>query len=46
VDNLGYVAAGYGLTVLALAAYVSGLFYRARRARERAAALSSKRARP
>jgi hypothetical protein len=46
VDNAAYVAIGYGLTALGLAAYVAGLFSRARRARLRAAALSSKQARP
>jgi hypothetical protein len=41
VDNVGYVVAGYVLTVAALAAYVAGLHARARRARRRSEALST-----
>ena len=43
--NLGYVVAGYVLTVLALAGYVGYLFLRARRARLRTAAISARRGR-
>ncbi len=43
MDSLwGYTAAGYALTGATLAAYVWWLFARARRARERAAAVSGK----
>jgi hypothetical protein len=43
VDNLGLLIAGYALTGLALAAYVSALVLRARRARDRTAALAARR---
>jgi hypothetical protein len=40
--NLGYVVAGYVVTVVALGGYVGSLFARARRARRRAAAIAAK----
>jgi len=40
--NLGYVVAGYAVTVVALGGYVGSLFARARRARHRAAAIAAK----
>ena len=43
--DLGYVVAGYLVTVVALGGYVLRLHARARRARRRAAALSDRRAR-
>lgn len=43
MDNLGYVAAGYALTVLILGGYAANLLYRSRRARERASAILAKR---
>jgi hypothetical protein len=42
--DLGYVAAGYLVTVIALGGYVLRLLARARRARLRAAALGHRRA--
>jgi hypothetical protein len=43
VDSLwGYAIAGYALTAVALVGYVGGLFRRARRARERALAVSAR----
>jgi hypothetical protein len=42
MDNLGYVAAGYLLTAATLGGYVLRLHVRARRARQRAAALRSR----
>lgn len=39
----GYVIAGYAATVAVLAGYVASLFRRARRARERAAAVVAER---
>jgi hypothetical protein len=42
--DLGYVAAGYLATVVALGGYVLRLLARARRARRRAAALGQRRA--
>jgi hypothetical protein len=38
--NVGYVVAGYTVTVVALGGYALRLFVRARRARERADAIS------
>jgi hypothetical protein len=43
VDNVGYVVAGYLLTAAAIAGYVGGLLIRARRARDRAAAVAARR---
>jgi hypothetical protein len=45
LDNTGYVVAGYLLTVGALGGYVLRLFVRARQARARVEALSSRRTR-
>ncbi|HEV8164528.1 MAG TPA: hypothetical protein VGR74_08790 [Actinomycetota bacterium] len=42
--DLGYVIAGYLVTVAALGGYVLRLLARARRARQRAAALADRRA--
>lgn len=41
-SNLGYVVAGYAVTVLGLGAYVASLLTRTRRARLRAAAIASR----
>ena len=41
--NLGFVVAGYALTLGALVGYVASLHARARRARRRAAALAARR---
>jgi hypothetical protein len=44
VDSLwGYAIAGYVVTAVAIGGYVAGLLYRARRARERAAAVAARR---
>ena len=43
MDNAGFVVAGYIITAGALGGYVAGLFARARRARDRAAAVASRR---
>lgn len=42
-DSVGYVAAAYLVTAGALGVYVVRLFSRARRARERAAAIAARR---
>jgi hypothetical protein len=42
VDNLGFVAAGYMLTVVLLAGYLGSLRRRIRRASDRAAQLSQR----
>ncbi len=42
MDHLGYVAAGYLLTAATLGGYVLRLHARARRARRRTAALTSR----
>ena len=42
-DNAGFVAAGYSVTAAVLGAYVWRLSWRARRARQRAAALIARR---
>jgi hypothetical protein len=41
--NVGYVVAGYAITAVALGGYALRLFVRARRARERADAVESRR---
>ena len=43
MDNLRFVVAGYTLTAVALGGYVAALFARARRARQRAAAIAARR---
>jgi hypothetical protein len=43
VDNLGFIVAGYLITVLSLAGYAFNLQRRARRASDRAARLTSRR---
>jgi hypothetical protein len=43
MDNLGFIVAGYLITVLSLAGYAVHLHARARRASRRAADLSAKR---
>jgi CcmD family protein len=45
MHNLEFVVAGYLITGLALGGYVARLFVRARRARERAAAIAARRVR-
>jgi hypothetical protein len=45
MHNLEFVVAGYLVTALALGAYVTRLFVRAGRARDRAAAIAAKRVR-
>lgn len=45
MHNLEFVVAGYLVTAGALGAYVARLFVRARRARDRAAAIAAKRVR-
>jgi hypothetical protein len=45
VANLEFVVAGYLLTAFALGGYVARLYVRARRARERTAAIVSRRIR-
>ena len=45
MHNLEFVVAGYLVTTVALGGYVAGLYARARRARERAAAIAARRAR-
>ena len=42
MDNWGFVVAGYTATAVALGGYVAGLFARARRARQRSAAIAGK----
>ena len=42
-ENVGYVVAGYAITVTALGGYVLRLFARAREARRRAEAISMRR---
>jgi hypothetical protein len=44
VDDLGFIVAGYAITLGALAGYVGALFARARRARAQAAAVAAARA--
>ncbi len=44
-ENVGYVVAGYSITALALGGYVLRLFARAREARRRAEAVSTRRGR-
>jgi hypothetical protein len=46
MHNLEFVVAGYSLTALALGTYVLSLLARARRARDRAVAVASRRGRP
>jgi hypothetical protein len=43
MHNLEFVVAGYAVTAAALGGYVLRLFGRARRARERAAAIAARR---
>jgi hypothetical protein len=43
VDNAGFVVTGYLLTAASLGGYVWSLMRRARRARERAAAVAARR---
>ena len=43
-EGLGFVIAGYAATAVALGGYVVGLVLRARRARQRAAAIAARRA--
>ncbi|HXF58009.1 MAG TPA: hypothetical protein VNO34_10665 [Actinomycetota bacterium] len=44
MDSLwGYAIAGYVLTAVAIGGYVAALHYRARRARQRAAAVAARR---
>jgi hypothetical protein len=45
VANITFVVAGYALTAVALGGYVARLFARARRARQRAAAIAAHRSR-
>jgi len=42
VDNLGYLLAGYLITGLSLAAYVTSLYARGRRARRRTDSLGAR----
>lgn len=42
-ENVGYVVAGYAITVVALGGYVLRLFARARVARRRAVAVAARR---
>jgi hypothetical protein len=42
VDNVGFVIAGYSITVVAIAAYTAHLFSRAARAKRRAAAVAAR----